>query len=257
MHERDAHESLVEVIDQVQNDPAILQPVPPLVVHCFTGTESEALEYIRRGYYIGFTGTICKKERGAPLRDILPKLPLERLMIETDAPFMGFKKDRRGSEPADTVGVAEQLAKVMNVDTQTVCDITTHTILNFFRLSGLVGQTQPVVPVKKSKEIDGANGKVVVGMASTTTVQQEKSKSALRREKEKKQAEVFKSLTVQHTLPSTVPSVDPEKRARKLKKTLREIDNLNKKDASKLNDDQKKKIKLEQDLQDELAKPDL
>ena len=64
--------------------------LPNIVIHCFTGTLEEAKAYIERGFYIGFTGTICKKERGAHLRKILPHLPLEKLMVETDAPWMGF-----------------------------------------------------------------------------------------------------------------------------------------------------------------------
>ena len=90
------------------------------------------MEYIHRGYYIGFTGTICKKERGAPLREILPSLPLDRIMIETDAPFMGFKRGRRSSEPADCIDVAKVLAETVGVEHSTVCDQTTENALRFF-----------------------------------------------------------------------------------------------------------------------------
>ena len=135
MHEREAHEALIQVLDEVVSvADGSAAPLPPIVVHCFTGKEEEALEYIRRGYYIGFTGTICKKERGAPLREILPKLPLERLMVETDAPFMGFKKGRRRSEPADVVDVARQLAESVEKSFHEVCETTTHTATQFFRL---------------------------------------------------------------------------------------------------------------------------
>lgn len=133
VHEREAHEALVGVLDELQQDVSV-PPLPPIVIHCFTGTETQALEYIRRGFCIGFTGTICKKERGAPLREILPKLPLDRLMVETDAPFMGFKKKRRGSEPADVVDVARRLADVVGVPHETVFDVTTRTASAFFRL---------------------------------------------------------------------------------------------------------------------------
>ena len=254
VHERDAHQSLIDVLDQVDNDPTVLQPMPPIVIHCFTGNESEALEYIRRGYFIGFTGTICKRERGAGLRKILPKLPLERLMIETDAPFMGFKKDRRGSEPADTVGVAEQIAKVMNVDFQTVCNATASNTLKFFRIEGTMEETQSSATAKKAKGTVGANGKVVVGMAPAT-VQQGKSKSAIRREKDKKkkQKESATALEGPQTTVDAPQTVDPQKRARKLRKTLKQIDELKQKDPSSLNDDQKKKIKLEKGLREELA----
>lgn len=66
---------LVKVLDEIEGE---MDSLPPIVVHCFTGMEEEAMEYIERGYYIGFTGTICKKERGAPLRAMLPSIPLRR-----------------------------------------------------------------------------------------------------------------------------------------------------------------------------------
>ncbi|KAL9189516.1 hypothetical protein ACHAXT_009191 [Thalassiosira profunda] len=129
LHEREAHQDLIRVLDEWKGD-----ELPPIVVHCFTGEKEEALEYVRRGYYVGFTGTICKKERGAPLRELLPSLPLERILVETDAPFMGFKKGRRSSEPADCVDVARRLAETVGVPFETVCETTTANARRFFRI---------------------------------------------------------------------------------------------------------------------------
>jgi TatD DNase family protein len=132
VHEREAHQDLIQVLDKVQDE--VQEDLPPIVVHCFTGTRDEALEYIRRGYYIGFTGTICKKDRGEPLRELLPEIPLDKIMIETDAPFMGFKKGRRSSEPADCVDVAQKLAETLNVPFSTVCCTTTANAIKFFNI---------------------------------------------------------------------------------------------------------------------------
>ena len=63
VHEREAHEDLILIVDQVRDENKE-RPLPPICIHCFTGTEQEALEYVKRGYYIGFTGTICKKNEG-------------------------------------------------------------------------------------------------------------------------------------------------------------------------------------------------
>lgn len=128
IHERDAHEDLVKVLDEFDSS------LPPTVVHCFTGTEDEAREYIKRGYFIGFTGTICKKERGALLRALLPCIPLERLMVETDAPFMGFQRERRTSEPVDCYEVARKVSDVMKLSFTTVCKTTTANAVSFFGL---------------------------------------------------------------------------------------------------------------------------
>lgn len=67
-------------------------PETPAVVHCFTGTAEQAAAYIARGMYIGLTGTVSMPRRGAALRALLssspPAIPLDRLLLETDAPFM-------------------------------------------------------------------------------------------------------------------------------------------------------------------------
>lgn len=60
VHEREAHSDLIKVFDEVREE--VDEDLPPIVVHCFTGEEEEALEYINRGYYIGFTGTIVRRK---------------------------------------------------------------------------------------------------------------------------------------------------------------------------------------------------
>jgi TatD DNase family protein len=132
VHEREAHDDLVKVFDEF--DYGLL---PPIVVHCFTGTKEEATEYVRRGYNIGFTGTICKKDRGAPLRELLRCIPLEKMMVETDAPFMGFVRGRRSSEPADCIEVARKISEVVDHPFATVCEMTTTTAINFFGLDNV------------------------------------------------------------------------------------------------------------------------
>ena len=133
VHEREAHEDLILIVDQVRDENKE-RPLPPICIHCFTGTEQEALEYVKRGYYIGFTGTICKKKRGAPLRELLSKLPIQNIMVETDAPFMGFKKERRSSEPADCVDVARKLSETVGLPFEQVCQTTTANALQFFNI---------------------------------------------------------------------------------------------------------------------------
>ena len=132
VHEREAHADLLEVLDRVRGEDSIT--LSPVVVHCFTGTLQEAQAYLERGFYIGFTGTICKHQRGQPLRDLLPTIPLERIMLETDAPFMGFTKGRRHSVPADTLGVARTVAQVYGMSFDSVCTTTTRTAKTFFGL---------------------------------------------------------------------------------------------------------------------------
>jgi TatD DNase family protein len=82
LHERDAATAFLEVLDAVQPEPA------QVVVHCFTGDGPTLQQYLRRGYNIGITGWICDERRGEHLRALVRMIPLDRLLVETDAPFL-------------------------------------------------------------------------------------------------------------------------------------------------------------------------
>ena len=129
VHEREAHRDLVDILDEFQG-----RKLPDIVVHCFTGNLAEVQAYLKRGFYIGFTGTFCKKERGKDLRELLPTVPLDRIMIETDAPFMGFVKGRRNSCPADCILVAKRLSEVIGVPEEEIKRVTSATSRRVFRL---------------------------------------------------------------------------------------------------------------------------
>jgi len=88
-HEREASADFLSILEK--------HKPPSVVVHCFTGTKSELKGYISRGYYIGLTGFICKPQRGKDLRQFANLIPLDRLMVETDSPYMGFKEKRLGN----------------------------------------------------------------------------------------------------------------------------------------------------------------
>ena len=62
--------------------------LPDVLIHCFTGTHAELETYLDAGYYIGITGWVTDRRRGSSLRELVPLIPLERLLIETDAPFL-------------------------------------------------------------------------------------------------------------------------------------------------------------------------
>ena len=82
MHERDAHEKFVEITS------AYISHMPKAVVHCFTGNRDALLKYIDMGFYIGITGWLCDERRGKHLEDLIALIPLEKLMIETDSPYL-------------------------------------------------------------------------------------------------------------------------------------------------------------------------
>ena len=82
LHVRDAHKTFIEMLKPVK------EKLPATVVHCFTGTKEELIEYIEMGFYIGITGWICDERRGTHLKDLVNLIPLDKIMIETDAPYL-------------------------------------------------------------------------------------------------------------------------------------------------------------------------
>ena len=82
LHQRDAHDDFVEVLE-----PA-LPTLSRAVAHCFTGEGESLREYLAMGLYIGVTGWICDERRGQHLHDIVSIIPDDRLLIETDAPYL-------------------------------------------------------------------------------------------------------------------------------------------------------------------------
>ena len=89
------------------------------VVHCFSGTRKELFQYLDLGYHIGITGIITIQQRGKLLRELAPLIPKNKILIETDAPYLtpAPEKNRyRRNEPAFVRSVLEKLAQVCNED---------------------------------------------------------------------------------------------------------------------------------------------
>ncbi|GMF18425.1 unnamed protein product [Phytophthora lilii] len=163
VHEREAHEALVEVLHPfVENG-----TLPPTVVHCFTGRESEMRKYLDMGLFIGLTGFVCMEPRGLSVRNIVPRIPLDRLMIETDAPFMypygggGQKKKRARCEPKDIVAVVQTLASCYGITEDEVARATTENAKRFFRLPAKEPDhhvtEEKAVPAPPSQQINMQN----------------------------------------------------------------------------------------------------
>jgi TatD DNase family protein len=112
LHQRCAHDDFLAILRSQWAKGAL-----PGVVHCFTGTREEAKTYLDLGLDIGVTGWVCDSRRNAELLDALEIVPLDRLHLETDAPYLlppGLRKTlaqgSRRNEPAFLRSVAEGLA---------------------------------------------------------------------------------------------------------------------------------------------------
>jgi TatD DNase family protein len=82
LHEREAFADFSAILEHYRGK------VKGMVVHCFTGTEGELFKYLELGCHIGITGWICDERRGRHLLPLIKKIPPDRLMLETDAPFL-------------------------------------------------------------------------------------------------------------------------------------------------------------------------
>ena len=131
LHEREAHGRFKALLSQYS------QNLPTAVVHCFTGTGDELDAYLGMGLYIGVTGWICDERRGLHLRELVGRIPLDRLMLETDAPFLTPRnlqprpKDGR-NEPAFLPTVLQAVASAMKLSPAEVATGTTATAQAFF-----------------------------------------------------------------------------------------------------------------------------
>lgn len=135
LHQRDAHADFMAIMKQFD------VRLPAAVVHCFTGTREELFDYLDQDWHIGITGWLCDERRGAHLRALVPSIPGQRLMIETDAPYLLPRtlrpppKDRR-NEPAFLPHIAEELARDRGEDADRIAQTTTATARAFFGLPG-------------------------------------------------------------------------------------------------------------------------
>jgi TatD DNase family protein len=137
LHERAAFERFVSMINHY------LPALPAAVVHCFTGTLAEANAYLDKGFYIGFTGAITDARRFAHLEEVVQFVPLDRLLLETDAPFMLPKNvpgnqlvggHERRNEPAFLPFVAKAVADMKGITAAEVARYTTENASRFFGL---------------------------------------------------------------------------------------------------------------------------
>jgi len=133
LHERDAHKRFIEIMEHHN------ELIERSVVHCFTGSKDEVKDYIEKGFYIGVTGWICDERRGKELQEAVKYIPLDRVMIETDGPYLAPKnlkprpKNWR-NEPKYLPHIARDLARYMGVSYEELIEKTTENTKRFFKL---------------------------------------------------------------------------------------------------------------------------
>ena len=132
LHSRDSKEVFVAVLKHFKT-------LPPAVAHCFTGEKEELHAYLDLGLYIGITGWICDERRGAHLLELVRDIPADRLMLETDSPYLTPRdlhpqpKARR-NEPAHLPHILRTVARAIGRPPEQVARETTRNAREFFGL---------------------------------------------------------------------------------------------------------------------------
>ena len=121
-HCRMAHNDLLEILENYQ----WLQGV----VHCFTGAWEEAQKYLKMGFYLGFNGLIFKMD----FDEIIKKTPLDRILIETDCPYLTPPQETGRNEPLYVKYVAEKIAKIKELNYEEIAKITTQNAKKLFKI---------------------------------------------------------------------------------------------------------------------------
>ncbi|MEA2746562.1 MAG: TatD DNase family protein [Myxococcales bacterium] len=133
LHERAAHEDFAAILAKHR------ARIPRAVVHCFTGTGEALARYLELDLHIGITGWICDERRGTHLRELVRLIPQDRLMVETDAPFI-VPRDLRPkprsnrNEPSLLAHVVATVARARSESAEQLARTTTATAHAFFAM---------------------------------------------------------------------------------------------------------------------------
>jgi len=136
IHERDAFDQMYSILKNH------LASCSRAVIHCFTGSENSLIDYLDLGLYIGQTGWICDDRRGKHLREFINLIPDDKLLIETDSPYLSpyitsedknvNSRMRYNNEPAYLVEIAKEIAKYRGQTYEHICNITFENYIKFF-----------------------------------------------------------------------------------------------------------------------------
>ncbi len=137
IHSRNAFDETMEILDRSGGGLRI-------VFHCFSGSAEQARLVLDKGYFVSFTGVITFKNAEST-REAARVVPLDRMMIETDCPYMSPEpvRSQKPNEPALMVHTSNFLAQLKGVSPEDLAQATTQTAVEFFRLTGFQTSSIP------------------------------------------------------------------------------------------------------------------
>ena len=138
MHQRDAHDDFLAILDDY------LEALPAALLHCFTDGPKQAEDYIARDLYLGVTGWVCDERRGLDLVNALPLIPDNRLLLETDSPYllprsMRPKPKSGRNEPKYLPYIAQAVADIRGQSLDSLARQCYSNSLRFFKLESTHG----------------------------------------------------------------------------------------------------------------------
>ena len=134
LHQREAHSDFMQILSHYQ--PHLRR----ILVHCFTGTVNELDDYLSLDCYIGITGWICDERRGAHLAELVALIPAQRLLIETDAPYLlprdlNPKPKSRRNEPKHLPHICQTIAHHRSESMEELAHSSTRAAYDFFQIT--------------------------------------------------------------------------------------------------------------------------
>jgi len=121
-HCRMAHQDLIETLKSCDSIKG--------VVHCYTGNSKDTQAYLNMGLHFGFNGLIFKMN----VDDIIKKIPLDKILIETDCPYLTPPQETGRNEPLYVKYVVQKIAEIKNVNFEKIAEITTQNAKNLFKI---------------------------------------------------------------------------------------------------------------------------
>ncbi len=130
IHSRDAHKDTLEILKTESSKQSAISGV----VHCFSGDIKQAQEILNLGFLISFTGNITYPKTES-LQEVVKDIPLDKIMVETDCPFLPPQKYRgQRNQPAYVVEIAKKIAEIKEISLGKVADTTTNNAKKLFKL---------------------------------------------------------------------------------------------------------------------------
>ena len=131
LHQRDSHKDFMKILHKYSKS------IKKGVVHCFTGTKSQLNDYLDLGLYIGLTGWICDEKRNQELRTSIKDIPIDKLMIETDCPYLipknlTNKTKNNRNEPSYLTHIAKEISYLMDIPLEEIHAKTYKNSMDFF-----------------------------------------------------------------------------------------------------------------------------